>query len=234
MTSDLSDLRRAPARAGTARSVADGAPARDAIDLDPDQRAHLEPVIGVLRVLRAERLDGAGVTGRSRIDHGARPMQRTQASLVQSSSQRSTRIATPGRASMSRTRASAPGSSVRFGFSSIGVHRTGATGSRTKQIGTGRGVPSGPIVTSVAVRAASGRRVAPGRSLSGSAAARPWWSCSYTPRHAVPLRRSCRDDRARGRLRRRRGQREPDGDPDRRPVAGAALCADRCSVRDRD
>ncbi len=52
----------------------------------------------------------------------ARPWRRTQASRCQSSSQRSTSSVTVGRASTSRTRASASGSASRFGFSSTGVY----------------------------------------------------------------------------------------------------------------
>ena len=56
---------------------------------------------------------------------------------------------------MSRTRASARGSAVDLGFSSRGVHRTGASGSRTKQTGTSRGRPPGSIVASTARRASA-------------------------------------------------------------------------------
>src|SRR6476661_165631 len=88
----------------------------------------------------------------------ARPPRRSQARPVQSSSQRSTRTLTSGLASMSRTRASSRGSSVRFGLSSSGEYSVSCSGSTTKQIGTSRGRPVSSRVARIARRASPRNR----------------------------------------------------------------------------
>ena len=146
----------------------------------------------------------------------ARPSHRSHASLVQSSSQRSTRMVTLASAAMSRTRASAAGSSVRFDLSSIGVHSTGRSGSMAKQIGTGRGRPSGAIVTSTARRAAA-RNPRCVTEMAGPVSdmlpiiAR-WFEgvCPYTPRDVEAGLAGDRRDRGRW------GDRHRGGDPGRR------------------
>ena len=100
-----------------------------ALDVDPDERARLEPVVAYCGYLRAkggdDRARGPAPSGSTSVGPAlaAKPGE-PRPVLVPAVDEDRDR----GSAAMSRTRARASGSSVRFGLSSIGVYRIGRLG----------------------------------------------------------------------------------------------------------